>query len=407
MLRADLMIGAAHGTLELAPEAVNGLGMDRAFHELPRRVLDALMDKAQRLGLVVEVALVGREHGARSAEARQQRQDDGRAGLRQHLGTDAPATLYHAEHWRLAVGPEPSLAVTLTADIGLVGFKDAREKAIVLGHEQANLTRHAPRALIGHAELARQLHGRHAILGGGEQEYGVEPKRQRRRGLVENRPRAGREERPTRALVGPPPPDGVEAVGLPALRALGPFRAPHGEDVSETRRVVGELRLEGFDGVFHLGGSHSSAIPSVASGRLFHAFISAAGPIAPQYSDPPGYWTLDKQTTLGTSDLVSTLRFFPPQNGQDLNCVFISPSEVDVHLSTYALRLFLGIARAADSTIPLLSLALDNLNSANVPLSHIGPRRRSVVSDDLQQIPNIDFVFHAQSIADKQYVVKG
>lgn len=255
MLGADLMIGAVDGPLELRPEAVDGLRVDLSLHELPRRVLDALVDEAHRLGLVVEAALVRRQHGARRGEPRQQREDDGRAGLGQHPRTDAPAALHHAEHGRLAVGPESALAVPLAADIGLVGLKEAREKALVLGHEQSDLTGHAPRALIGDTELARQLHRADAVLRRGEQEDGVEPQRQRRRALVEDRPGARREERATCALVGPPPPDGMEGVGLPALpalRALGPLRAPQGEDVGETGRVVGELRLEGLDGVFHL-----------------------------------------------------------------------------------------------------------------------------------------------------------
>lgn len=121
-----------------------------------------------------------------------------------------------------------------------------------MGHEEPDLTGHAPRALVGHAQPARQLHRGDAVLLRGKKEQRVEPQRQRRRALVEDRPRARREERPAGALVGPPAPDGVKGVGLPALRALGPLRAPQGEDVGEAGRVVGELRLEGLDGVSHL-----------------------------------------------------------------------------------------------------------------------------------------------------------
>ena len=252
MLGADLMIGAVDGPLELRPEAVDGLSVRRSAHILARRVFDALVDEAHRFGLVVEAALVGREHGAVGGESRQERQDDGRAGLRQHLGADAPAALNHAEHGRLAVGPEAALAVPLAADVGLVGLQHARKQTLVLGHEQTDLTGHAPRALVGHAQLARQLHRGYAVLRRGEQEQRVEPQRQRRRGLVEDRPRAGREERATGALVGPPPPDGMEGVGLLALRALAPLREAQGEDVGETGFLRRELRLEGLDGVFHM-----------------------------------------------------------------------------------------------------------------------------------------------------------
>ena len=251
MLGADLMVGAVDRPLELRPEAVYGLRVNRALHELPRRVLDALMDEAHRVGLVVDAALVRGQHGARRGEARQEREDDGRAGFGQHTRTDAPAALHHAEHGRLAVGPEAALAVPLAADIGLVGLQHAREKALVLGHEQADLSRHAPRALIGHAQLARQLHGRDTVLRRGEQEQRVEPQRQWRRALVEYRPRAGREKRPARTLVSPPPPDRMEGVGLLALRALAPLREAQGKDVGKTRLVRRELSLECLDGVFH------------------------------------------------------------------------------------------------------------------------------------------------------------
>lgn len=252
MLGADLMVGAVHRSLELRPEAVDGLRVDRALDELPRRVLHALVDVAHGLGLVVEPALVRRQHRAVRGEPGQERQDDCGPRLGQHLGADAPASLHDAEHGRLAVGPETALAVPLAADVGLVGLKNAREEAVVLGHEEPDLTGHAPRALVGHAQLARQLHRGDAVLRRGEQEQRVEPQGQRRRALVEDGPRARREERPTGALVGPPAPDGMEGVGLPALRALGPLRAPQSEDVGEAGRVVGELGLECLDGVFHL-----------------------------------------------------------------------------------------------------------------------------------------------------------
>ncbi len=126
------------------------------------------------------------------------------------------------------------------------------KKAVVLGHEQADLSRHAPRAFVGDAELARQLHRGDAVLRRGEQEQRVEPQRQRRRTLVEDRPRARREERAAGTLVGPPAPDGVEGVGLAALRTLGPLGKPEREDEGETGFVVGKLRPECLDGVFHL-----------------------------------------------------------------------------------------------------------------------------------------------------------
>ena len=409
VLRRNGVVGPVQAPLELTPKAVDGLRVDRAPDILPGAVLHALMDEAHALGAVVDAALVRGQDGARRGVGRQERHDRSTSGVRDGRRLDAATALHHAEHGRLAFRADATLtARVLAADVGLVGLKHPAQDFAVIGHEQTDLTGHAPRALVGHADLPLNLLGRDSVLRRGEQEDGVEPGQERRRALVEDGVHR-------RADLMAAPRTGVSLAARARVEALRLAAIAHGAALAvaghkqerETGGVRRELRLEGLDGVFHLGDSHSSAIPSAASGRLFHAFISAAGPIAPQYSDPPGYWTLEKQTTLGISDLVSILIFFPPQNGQGLNCVFISPSEVDVHISTYALRLFLGIACAAYASIPLFPLALDNLDSANVPFAHISPRRRSVIPDDLQQIPNIDFVFHTQSIAVVLLDVKG
>ena len=255
VLRRNGVVGPVQAPLELTPKAVDGLRVDRAPDILPGTVLHALMDEARRLGAVVDVALVRGEHRARHDVGRQERHDRRRPGVRDGLRLDGPAALDHAEHGRLALGSDSALtARTLAADVGLVGLNAPAQDAAFIGHEKPNLAGHAPRALVGHAQLAFKLLRRHAVLGRGEQEDGVEPGQQRRRALVEDRVRRRADlVAAPGARAGLAAPARIKALGLAAPVARRPVLAvARDEQKPQTGRVVGELRLEVLDGVFHL-----------------------------------------------------------------------------------------------------------------------------------------------------------
>ena len=88
------------------------------------------------------------------------------------------AAFQHSEHNRLVGGSATALtARPLPADICFVYLDDPAQRSLAIhfGHVLAKFMTHAPRRLVGHAELALKLLSWNPVAGRGEQEHRVEP----------------------------------------------------------------------------------------------------------------------------------------------------------------------------------------------------------------------------------------
>jgi hypothetical protein len=120
------------------------------------------------------------------------------------------------------------------------------------GHKLAQLMAHAPSALVGHAQLALDLFGGHAMPSARHQVHGEEPLSEARPRLVKDGPSA-RIDMMTACLagVGPPLVHGVKLPTFLANRAIG-SRAPI-LDFHELGQASGIVRVFGLkllEGVF-------------------------------------------------------------------------------------------------------------------------------------------------------------
>src|SRR5262245_41447965 len=96
------------------------------------------------------------------------------------------AAFDHAEHDRLILWLAVSVAATndsFARPHGLAGAAN-RKIAIHITHVLADQVAHAPSRFVGHAELALDLFGGHAVPRGAEQVHDVEPVPQRRPGAL-------------------------------------------------------------------------------------------------------------------------------------------------------------------------------------------------------------------------------
>lgn len=251
VLRGNGMESPMNGTLELRPEALDGVGMHVATGVFALRVLDRLMQIAQGLDLVVAVGLVRGDDGARGRHGLHQRHKRILAHVLDRLGPDPSATLHNAEYWRLARSAAPALALVLAAVVGFVGLDHAAQGIGILAHQEPDLLGHAPRALVGDADVALDFLRRHAVLTLAHEEDGMEPGRERRGALVEDRAFRGRNLEAAGAGIHATASNRMKAVlAAPfALEATGPAVL---EDVSEASLVVRELGLEVLDRISHV-----------------------------------------------------------------------------------------------------------------------------------------------------------
>ena len=107
------------------------------------------------------------------------------AHVRNDLRHYVAVTFQHSKHDRLVWSDTPAFAASsASTDIGFISFDIAvqRQLTVHIGHVLTNFVCHAPRRLIGHAQLALQLLRRHAMTRSREQVHRVEP-------FVERRPR--------------------------------------------------------------------------------------------------------------------------------------------------------------------------------------------------------------------------
>ena len=189
-------------------------------------------------------------------------------GLADHKGGHAAVALHRTNHDGLACRATAPLALPLAANIGFIKFNGASEWGEFLGHQLTNLVHHAPRGLVRHSDLPLQLKGRHAVLAGGHQVDGMEPRLEAGGALVEHRTGGGVDLEGAHASVGPATGNGMETVVLAALGAGQAAVEAGRKDVRQAGGVIGKLTGKVFDRVFGSleGGEFSSHHLSYALG---------------------------------------------------------------------------------------------------------------------------------------------
>ena len=181
MLPANMDMRASDGSLEHGPETFNGIDVVNTINPLIGRMVDGavVVTEARDFG-------IGRKFiRADGRAALDVGQDVPLQGLALHVRDDSrhdiTAALDHAKDNRLTWCATPALAAgSPPADVGFIGLDMPAKRRIAINgrHVLADLVRHAPRRLVGHAQLALKLFRWNAMPGSGEQVHGVEPLRE-------------------------------------------------------------------------------------------------------------------------------------------------------------------------------------------------------------------------------------
>ena len=181
MFAGHMDMSAANAALDLRPEAFERIGVYDAIHPLLGGMIDAAMLISERLKRLVAHPFVGTNQAPFHHVLNDVRQQGFSARVLHHARDDVAAALYHAKHNGLlrSASRDAMLlpALTATADIGFIDFDVAGQStvAVHLRHVFADFVTHAPRRLVGHAQLALQFLRRYAVARRGEKIHGVKP----------------------------------------------------------------------------------------------------------------------------------------------------------------------------------------------------------------------------------------
>ena len=182
---------ADDAALEVPPEVFDAVHAGTLKADI---LASAVVDRHVAIAFSVKPGIACQFVGVQFATGQDVRQHNrleaGAALVRNDLGDDVAVTLQHAHDDRLASGAAHVLALLDAADKRFIDFYGGaratdRRFAVNVGHVLADFMAHAPSGLVGNAKLALQFLRRHAVPRRGEQVHGVEPKLQRRPGLLE------------------------------------------------------------------------------------------------------------------------------------------------------------------------------------------------------------------------------
>ena len=166
---ADVDVRAADTELEPRPEALNRVRVDAGPCVLAHTVPDIALVLASPRDQPVVPPFVGVDGAAAFDVLVNQRLDRRGLGVRDHKRLDRSAALLHAEHDGLVASAASSGARSVTAGVGLINLDLAEQHFnIHVSHEMANPVGHAPRALVGDAELPFEFLRRDAVRRAGE-----------------------------------------------------------------------------------------------------------------------------------------------------------------------------------------------------------------------------------------------
>jgi hypothetical protein len=239
--------------LELAPEAVNRVGMGFASDELVSSMLDRPVRVAEGFKGIVTVALIRGNLRTDRNGLLNQRHKSGGANLFNDIQLDLSLPLDSPEYGGLASRTTTALAGSNTANVGFVNLDVPADGPDVFLHQKADLFGDAPRTFVGNSKLTLKFFGRNTVLGNAHQKDSVEPQSQRSGRLVEDRTSRGRNLMPApRARVTAALKNRVETILVLAAGALNTVWVLFVEQKRQTRGVIRELFSEVLNCVFHV-----------------------------------------------------------------------------------------------------------------------------------------------------------
>ena len=243
MATADVNVRAVDAALELRPKALDGVHGRAAFRAniLIARVVHGVMPIAHRAKPAIAEPFVGMDLTAARDGITDDRKQRATAPVGNDLGHDIAIAFEHPEYDMLVRKPAAFLAgANNAAHEGFVDLDGAREAAdariaVNIAHVFPDLMAHAPRRLVGHAELALHFLRRHAMPRRAEQEHHEKPIAKRSARPLE-RSSSRRKNLVTApfASVGAPRLDAVETGLAPAPLAIVPRPVARPHEVIET-----------------------------------------------------------------------------------------------------------------------------------------------------------------------------
>lgn len=195
VLWADSMVNPVNTPLDVAPEAINSLGMDCPSHILFGGVLDCIVCVPQAGEPVIAEHFISVNHSARDGGDMLLDDRNQCLGLDiwDHPDDSLPATFYYPSNNGFACCSPSTPPRPLSTDVGFIGFDFSKEGAGVFVHQLANLGKDTPSGLVGDTQFPLQLLCRDSSPRGGHEEDSIEPKAEWGRGLVEYSTRRGRD----------------------------------------------------------------------------------------------------------------------------------------------------------------------------------------------------------------------
>lgn len=179
-----MVIGADHAALEDGEEVFSGVAVRKPLvaDVLLLAVVDGGVGAHFKADLLIHAAFVGHQVSLAVHVC----DDKGANVFRVEIGdmeaTDVAFALDQRDNDLLFRDFAPSAVLRLTADVGFIGFDDARgsiaaKRAIgAIGfHGLANAVAHEPRGLVGDAQHTFDLLGAHALLGRAKQVIAEQP----------------------------------------------------------------------------------------------------------------------------------------------------------------------------------------------------------------------------------------
>ncbi len=168
MLRRNKGVRPPNGTLELSPEAFNGVGVALAPSVVVLSMLNASVHVAETASCEtsIRLILVAHDVGPRLHVLLDEGEYYFRTAVRHFLNLDAALPLNHAENCALVL--ELHSILPAFSVVRLVYFDDAGERIPTLFHKGAYLVSHAPCGFVRNAELPLELLGCYAVLRGRE-----------------------------------------------------------------------------------------------------------------------------------------------------------------------------------------------------------------------------------------------
>lgn len=188
-----MVVNAVDPALYQTPEALNRVGVGVAIHICARAVMHAQVNVTDTNQMVIGFLLVSVNGGTLLNVILNKRRDGGGFGVLYNGRLNLPVFPFGNAHNRgLVLRATPALAAGhLAAEIGLIHLNLAAERIAIFLKALTNQLAHAPCGLIGDARFALDLLSGNPAARLRHQIDGIEPRGQRRAGLVENGPGGG------------------------------------------------------------------------------------------------------------------------------------------------------------------------------------------------------------------------